>query len=72
MVKDVFLWEVKCVGAHKYTKDFGYGIHRTYYRKYVIKELCKVFAKQADALAYLYTLKQQGYRASYIKKFYGG
>ena len=71
MRKKSFLWEVRCVESQKSIKDFGYGIHRSYYKKVIIKEKCKVFTKKADALTYLYALKQQGYAKSYINRFYG-
>ena len=70
MSEKIFLWEVKCVKTIKVTKDFGHGVHRSYSKSAVVKELCKVFTNKTDALAYLYTLQQKGYVKSYIKKYY--
>lgn len=71
MSEKVFLWEVKCVKTVKITKNFGHGIHKSHSKNVIVKDLCKVFAEKTDALAYLYTLQQQGYVKSYIKKYSG-
>lgn len=65
----LYFWKVVCVGEIPYKKDFGKGIHRTYYRKEVVSTKNKLFTKKADAIVYLYHLKNNGYNASYMRKF---
>ena len=66
----LYFWEVVCVGKIPYRKNFGKGIHRTYYRKETVSSKNKLFTKKADAIMYLYHLKNSGYSASYMHKFY--
>ena len=67
---ELYFWEVVCVGRTAYNKNFGHGIVRTYYKKETISSKNKLFTKKADAVVYLYQLQNNGYRDSFMRKYY--